>query len=167
MKSSKKDFVAETEELLEEAERLLIEVQETYATGVNPDTINALFRTIHTVKGISGLFGFKDIADFSHAFESLLDDLRLGRIEISEKVVRFLLSNTDALKKIFEDIEAERQHDVSGYMQALESFRNSAKESGGAGKVEDVLSQIDASVLKVLSEYEEHRLKTNIKEGRG
>ncbi len=157
MKSSKKDFIAETEELIAEAERLLLEVQETYATGINPDTINALFRTVHTVKGISGLFGFKDIADFSHAFESLLDDIRLGRIEISEEVVRFLFGNTDALKKIFEDIEADRQHDVSPYMQSIESFRNSLKEAGGGGKVEDILSQIDPSVLKVLSEYEEHR----------
>ncbi len=167
MKSSKKDFIAETEELIEEAERLLIEVQETHATGINPDTINALFRTIHTVKGISGLFGYKDIADFSHAFESLLDDIRLGRIDVSAEVVRFLFANTDALKRIFEDVEAERQHDVSGYIQGIESFRNSAKEGGGAGKVENVLSNIYASILKVLSEYEEHRLKTNIKEGKG
>lgn len=167
MKSSKKDFIAETEELIEEAERLLIEIQETYSSGVNPDTINGLFRTIHTVKGISGLFGFKDIADFSHAFESLLDDLRLGRIEVSAEVVRFLFSNIDALKKVFEDIEGDREHDMSGFVQGIESFRNSAKESGGTLKVEDILAQMDPSIIKVLSEYEEHRLKTNIKEGKG
>ena len=167
MKSSRKDFIAETEELIEEAERLLTEVQETYSSGVNPDTINALFRAVHTIKGISGLFGFKDIADFSHAFESLLDDIRLGGIGISEEVVRFLFSNTDAIKKVFEDIEVERPHDVSGYLKNIESFRKAAKESGGEGKPEDLLARIDPSILKVLSEYEEHRLKTNIKEGKG
>lgn len=167
MKSSKKDFIAEAEELVEEAERLLIEIQETRTAGVNPDTINALFRAIHTVKGISGLFGFKDIADFSHAFESLLDDIRLGRVEVSEEVVRFLFSNNDVLKKVMEDIENERDHDVSGHLQNIEAFRNAAKESGGSHKVEDILGQIDAAILKVLSEYEEHRLKTNIKEGKG
>ncbi|HWR58013.1 MAG TPA: chemotaxis protein CheA [Thermodesulfovibrionales bacterium] len=167
MKSSKKDFLAEVEELIEEAERLLVEVQETLASGVNPDTVNALFRTIHTVKGISGLFGFREVADFSHAFESLLDDIRLGRIEISEDAVRFLFSNTDILKKVIEDVEGEKEHDVSGYLKNIESFRNSAKEGGAAPKVEGVLGQIDESILKVLSEYEEHRLKTNIKEGKG
>lgn len=167
MKSSKKDFIAEAEELLEETERLLVEVQETHETGVNPDTINALFRAVHTVKGISGLFGFKEVADFSHAFESLLDDVRLGRIEISEELVRFLLSNTDALRKVIEDIDNEKEHDVSGYLKKIESFRNSAKGAGAAPKIQDIVGQIDESILKVLSEYEEHRLKTNIKEGKG
>jgi two-component system chemotaxis sensor kinase CheA len=167
MKSSKKDFIAEAGELIEEAERLLIEIQETHAKGINPDTINALFRTIHTVKGISGLFGFKDIAGFSHAFESLLDDIRLGRIEVGEDMVRFLFNNNDVLKKVIEDIENEREHDVSGYLKNIEVFRNAAKEPGASAKAGDVLGQIDPSILKVLSEYEEHRLKTNIKEGKG
>jgi len=167
MKSSKKDFIVEAEELIEEAERLLLEVQETYATGINPDTINALFRNIHTVKGISGLFGFKYIADFSHAFESLLDDVRMGRIEISEEVVRFLFSNIDLLKRMIEGIEEEKEQDVSGYLKGIESFRKSLKGSGGDQEVQESLGQIDSSILKVLSEFEEHRLKTNIKEGRG
>ena len=167
MKSSKKDFIVEAEELIEEAERLLLEVQETYATGINPDTINALFRNIHTVKGISGLFGFKYIADFSHSFESLLDDVRMGRIEVSEEVVRFLFSNIDLLKRMIEGIEEEKEQDVSGYLKGIESFRKSVKGSGGDQEVQQALGQIDASILKVLSEFEEHRLKTNIKEGRG
>jgi len=37
----KKEFIAEAEDLLEESQRLLIEIQETYASGLNPDTINA------------------------------------------------------------------------------------------------------------------------------
>lgn len=167
MKSSRKDFIAEAGELIEEAERLLIEIQETSATGINPDTINALFRAIHTVKGISGLFGFKEVADFSHAFESLLDDIRLGKIEVTQELVRFLFSNNDILRKVVEDIEGEREHDLSGHLKNIEAFRNSAKGPAGGEKVEEVLARIDTSVLKVLSEYEEHRLKTNIKEGKG
>ena len=167
MKSSQKDFIAEAGELIEEAERLLLEIQETHASGVNPDTINALFRTIHTVKGISGLFGFKDIADFSHAFESLLDDIRLGRVDVSDEAVRFLFSNSDVLKKVVDDIENEREHDLSGYVKGIEEFRNAAKGGGGEQKIEAALGQIDAAILKVLSEYEEHRLKTNIREGKG
>ncbi|HXX54333.1 MAG TPA: chemotaxis protein CheA [Thermodesulfovibrionales bacterium] len=167
MKSSKKDFIVEAEELLEEAERLLLEVQETYSSGTNPDTINALFRTIHTVKGISGLFGFKYIADFSHAFESLLDDVRMGRIEVSEEVVRFLFTHIDLLKQMIEGIEEEKERDVSGYLKGIEAFRNSIKGPGADHEVQESLRKIDASILKVLSEFEEHRLKTNIREGKG
>ncbi|HYA31815.1 MAG TPA: chemotaxis protein CheA [Thermodesulfovibrionales bacterium] len=167
MKSSKKDFVAEAGELIEEAERLLIEIQETSATGINPDTINALFRAVHTIKGISGLFGFRDVADFSHAFESLLDDLRLGRIEVTEELIRFLFSNSDILRNVIEDIEAEKEHDLSGPLKNIEAFRSATKGSEGGEKIEEVLARIDSAILKVLSEYEEHRLKANIRDGKG
>lgn len=168
MKSSKKDFIAEAEELIEEAERLLVEIQDTFSSGLNPDTVNALFRTIHTMKGLSGLFGYKGISEFSHSFESILDDLRLGKIEANEEVIRFLFRNIDTLKDVVKKISSEGREDldVEGVVKEIESFRKSVMGSSG-GKGEELLSRIDESILKVLSEYEEHRLKANIKEGKG
>lgn len=52
MKASKKEFIAEAEELLFESQQLILEIQETYKTALNPDTVNALFRSIHTLKGL-------------------------------------------------------------------------------------------------------------------
>ncbi|HET6516129.1 MAG TPA: chemotaxis protein CheA [Thermodesulfovibrionales bacterium] len=167
MKSSRKDFVAESGDLLEEGGRLLLEIQETSSAGVNPDTINALFRTFHTIKGICGLFGFKDIADFSHALESLLDDIRLGRIEISDDVVAFLFSNIDILKRTVEDIANDREYSVSDGQKELASFLESRKGGQESQKAADPFKSMDTSILKALSEYEEHRLKTNVKEGKG
>ncbi|MFN3396168.1 MAG: chemotaxis protein CheA [Thermodesulfovibrionales bacterium] len=168
MKSSKKDFIAEAEELIEEAERLLIEIQDTFENGVNPDTINALFRSIHTMKGLSGLFGYKGLSEFSHSFESILDDLRLGRIEINESAVQFLLKNMDILKAVIKKISTDgiEELDVEHLKKDIEGFRQLAM-SGSTKKGEDLLSRINESILKVLSEYEEHRLKTNIKDGKG
>lgn len=166
MKSSEKDFIAEVGELLEEAGNLLVEIQDTYAAGVNPDTVNALFRAIHTIKGISGLFGFNDIADSSHAFESLLDSIRLGKIELSDEVIRLLFTAIDALKRVIEDINNDRPYEISDCFREIESFIVSEKEKQEARKSEASLSGVDQSVLKVLSEYEEHRLKANIKEGK-
>lgn len=105
MKASRRDFILEAEELIEEAERLAIEIQENLAKGLNPDTVNALFRQIHTLKGLSGLFQLKSISDMSHVFEYLLDDLRLGRIDISEDVVEFILKNIDVLKALITNVE--------------------------------------------------------------
>lgn len=168
MKSSKKDFIAEAEELIEEAERLLVEIQDTFESGLNPDTINALFRSIHTMKGLSGLFGYKGLSEFSHSFESILDDLRLGRIEINESAIQFLFKNMDILKGVIKKISTEgiEDLDVERLTKDIEGFRQSAM-SDSTRKGEDLLSRIDESILKVLSEYEEHRLKTNIKDGKG
>jgi len=164
MSSSKQEFIAEAEDLLEESGRLILEIQDTYQTGLNPDTINALFRSIHTLKGLSGLFGHQGIADLSHALESLLDELRLGKVDISDDVVRFLFNNIDILRALIEGLGKDKEQDVSGHLKNIEVFRNSL---AGKTKGPDLKGLIDESLLMVLSEYEEYRLKANIQESKG
>ncbi|MCX5717331.1 MAG: chemotaxis protein CheA [Nitrospirae bacterium] len=163
MSSAREEFIAEASDLLEESGRLILEIQDTYQTGLNPDNINALFRCIHTIKGLSGLFEHQGISDLSHALESLLDGIRLGKIDISDEVVRFLFNNIDILRSLVEDLNKDKEQDVSGHLKNIEVFRNSLS---GKTKGPELKGVIDESMLMVLSEYEEHRLKTNIQEGK-
>lgn len=165
MSSAKEEFIAEASDLLEESGRLILEIQDTFQTGPNPDNINALFRSIHTLKGLSGLFEHQGISDLSHALESLLDGIRLGKIDISDEVVRFLFNNIDILRSLVEDLskDKDKEQDVSGHLKNIEVFRNSLS---GKTKGPELKGVIDESMLMVLSEYEEHRLKTNIQEGK-
>ncbi|MBI4698844.1 MAG: chemotaxis protein CheA [Nitrospirae bacterium] len=162
MKNSKKDFIVEAEEILENVNNALLELQNAF----NPDTLNSVFRAVHTLKGLSGLFGFKVITDLSHALESILDDLRLGKIDISDEVIGFIFTNMDVLKNLIAQVADDKEaDDVSDTIRAIEAFR---KEAGSKNKdisIEDI--GISPSVLKVLSGYEEHRLKSNVKEGHG
>ena len=165
MKSSKKEFIAEAEELIEESQRLILEIQDTFSTGLNPDTINALFRSMHTLKGVSGLFGLQGITNLSHSLETLMDDVRLGKIEVDERVVNFLFKNVDILKSIVDKLsQTDEEADSSGFVRDIEVFRDSLK--GGAG-LSAGGAVIDEAIMKVLSEYEEHRLKANVKGGKG
>lgn len=164
MKSSRKEFIAEAEDLIEESQRLILEIQDTFATGINPDTINALFRSMHTLKGVSGLFGLQGITNISHSLEALMDDVRLGKIEVGASVVNFLFKNLDVLKEIVDKLsQTDEEADTSGFIKDIEAFRESLKGKSGPASVEGMM---DESILKVLSEYEEHRLKANIKEGK-
>jgi len=165
MSSAKEDFIAEASDLLEESGRLILEIQDTFQTGTNPDTINALFRSIHTLKGLSGLFGHQGISDLSHALESLLDGIRLGKIDVTDEVVRFLFTNIDVLKMLVGELgkDKEKEQDVSEFLKNIETFRNSL---AGKGKEIELKGVIDESLLMVLSEYEEHRLKTNVQDGK-
>ena len=164
MKASKKEFIAETEDLLFESQQFILEIQDTFRTAVNPDTINALFRAMHTLKGLSGLFGSKGITDLSHALETLLDDIRLGKIDINEDTVGFLFRNLDVLKSAIDGIKEDKEQDLSKYMNDIKSFRASLKENVGGPDLQGI---IEDSILRVLSEYEEHRLKANLKNGNG
>ncbi len=164
MKASKKEFIAEAEDLLFECQQLILEIQDTFQTALNPDTINALFRSMHTLKGLSGLFGNRGITDLSHALESLLDELRLGRITVTDDVVSFLFENIDTLRSAVDEVKEDREQDLTESINGIKSFRGSLRESETGP---DIKGLIDDSIIKVLSEYEEHRLKANIKNGNG
>jgi two-component system chemotaxis sensor kinase CheA len=163
MTTSKKEFISEAEDLLESAQELTLELQESVEKGgINPDSVNALFRDMHTLKGLSGLFGLQGITELSHKLESLLDDLRLGKVEASEEFWEFLLDNIDVLKNLIKEDKGESVDDVSSQLNKIEEFTK------GAGTKESGISlegKIDDAILSVLSEYEEHRLKSNIQEG--
>ena len=164
MKASKKEFIAETEDLLFECRQLILEIQDTFQTALNPDTINALFRAMHTLKGLSGLFGSKGITELSHALEALLDDIRLGKINVNEDTVSFLFKNLDILKAAIDGIKEDKEQDLSKHVDEIKSFRSSLKENISGPELKGI---IDEAILRVLSEYEEHRLKANLKSGSG
>lgn len=163
MKASKKEFIAEAEDLLFESQQLILEIQETFQTFLNPDTINGLFRSMHTLKGLSGLFGNQGITNLSHSLESLLDDIRLGKIDVTDDVVQFLFKNLDVLRSAVESVKEDKEQDITEHIEDIKSFRESVKDSVSGPNIEGL---IDESIVKVLSEYEEHRLKTNIKDGK-
>ena len=164
MKASKKEFIAETEDLLFECRQFILEIQDTFQTALNPDTINALFRAMHTLKGLSGLFGSKGITELSHALEALLDDIRLGKINVNEDAVNFLFKNLDILKAAIDGIKEDKEQDLSRHIDEIKSFRSSLKENVSGPELKGI---IDEAILRVLSEYEEHRLKANLKGGSG
>jgi two-component system, chemotaxis family, sensor kinase CheA len=68
--------------------------------GGDQETLHAIFRAVHSIKGGAGAFGFGDLIAFSHVFESLLDSIRDGRIAGTPDVIQLLLRASDALGDI-------------------------------------------------------------------
>ncbi len=162
--SSKKEFIIEAEELLAEAENLLLNIQDSMEDEVNPDSLNALFRTIHTLKGISGLFGHEGLQEVCHDFENLLDDIRMGRIELKEDTLEFLFGRLDFLRRALKEISQGQEVEVKEEIQHIRDFRSCQKSGAADTGLEDI---IGTDLLKVLSEYEEHRLRENLKKNKG
>ena len=72
---SRDEFTGEAEELLDALSKDLSEF-EAQGTNVRPELINQIFREVHTLKGLAGMFGIADIAELSHTLEDMLDLLR-------------------------------------------------------------------------------------------
>ncbi|MGC1460504.1 MAG: chemotaxis protein CheA [Steroidobacteraceae bacterium] len=64
----------------------------------NPEAINSIFRVAHSIKGGSGMFSFTEVASFTHTLETVLDELRAGRMSATRPIIDLLLKSTDVLR---------------------------------------------------------------------
>jgi two-component system chemotaxis sensor kinase CheA len=68
--------------------------------------INAIFRAAHTIKGSSGLFSLDHIVAFTHVVESVLDQVRAGKLKIADQLVVLLLACCDHIASLVEGVAA-------------------------------------------------------------
>mgnify|MGYP000352453737 CR=1 FL=1 len=81
-------FFEECEDLLE----ALSEGLAAMAGGArDTETVNAVFRAVHSVKGGAGAFGLEDLIRFAHVFETVMDDIRSGKMALTDEVAKVLL----------------------------------------------------------------------------
>lgn len=90
----KQTFFDECSEALEQIESGLTDIREGNSSD---DTINAVFRSVHSVKGGAGIFGFDSLVNFAHVFETVLDAMRSGKLTATQDIVDVLLPANDAL----------------------------------------------------------------------
>ena len=90
-------FLEESFEGLELMESSLLTLEQ----GDN-DSIHAIFRAAHSIKGGAGTFGFDKVTDFTHEVETLLDEMRDGRRSVNQSDVNLLLKSVDCIKLLIE-----------------------------------------------------------------
>lgn len=69
------------------------------------DLLNKIFRSAHSIKGASGMFGFTAVAQFTHKIETLLDLLRNGQQVVTQPLADLLLRSTDCLKTLIDAVK--------------------------------------------------------------
>ncbi len=83
----------------EECSELLVELEEQFTAIEEGDhsseRMNAVFRAIHSVKGGAGAFGFEKLVEFAHSFETLLDFVRNGQVDLSAEVITLCIRSID------------------------------------------------------------------------
>lgn len=87
-------FFQECDELLGDLETGLLAIE---SGAADDETVNAVFRAVHSVKGGAGAFGLDALVRFAHVFETLLDEIRSGRKACDDVTVKTLLRASDVL----------------------------------------------------------------------
>lgn len=101
-------FKQEAEELLSEMEDIVLAIED------NPDdqdNVNRLFRAMHTIKGSGAMFGFDDIAAFTHHVETALDKVRSGVLGVSKELIDIVLASRDQISVMLDAASGGPQAD--------------------------------------------------------
>ena len=88
----------------------------------DPEAINTIFRAAHSIKGGSGTFGFTAVADFTHILETLLDEARDGKRELTEECIELLLKSCDCLRDMINRLQTKEDIDCSTSEQLIIAF---------------------------------------------
>ena len=164
------EFVSEAEEILERMRDDLSALAELCAGGreAPPELVNRLFRSAHSLKGLSGMFGFAALAELAHHLEDVLDRLRLGRSTLGPDGLALLDESVSlaaaGLEKIGRGEVAEALAEAMAELVGRIAAWGEARAASPEGPAPIPLPE---SLLRALTEYEESRLRESLRRGRG
>ncbi len=108
-------FFDESFEALDTMEAALLKLN---VGAPEPEIIGTIFRVAHSIKGGSATFGFAEVASFTHTCETLLDELRGNRMQVTRAITDLLLKSVDLMREMLravqhkQPIDAQRMADV-------------------------------------------------------
>jgi len=119
MSEYKEIFKAESEEHLQQLNEALLGLEQ------NPEDmeyINNMFRSAHTLKGMSATMGFNTIAQLTHEMENIMDMIRKSQMTLTEKIIAIQFECLDTLEVLVENIDNPDAVDVSTLQCKLHSI---------------------------------------------
>ncbi len=128
-------FIVESLESLETVEVSLIDLEQDAS---DPESINAIFRAFHTIKGVSSFLGFMRINRLAHRSENLLDMIRSGELIVNGDIIDVVLDSVDLLKRLIEGAQAGMENgspldiglDISDVVRRIEAIKSPEKAFG-------------------------------------
>ncbi|MDQ1197550.1 chemotaxis protein CheA [Agrobacterium sp. SORGH_AS 787] len=124
MNEIKEIFFQECEEQLAELESGLLKLNDG---DRDPETVNAVFRAVHSIKGGAGAFGLDELVAFAHVFETTLDCVRSNKLDPNQDVLKVMLKSADVLADLTNaarDGGSVEESRTRGLVKELEALAN-------------------------------------------
>jgi two-component system, chemotaxis family, sensor kinase CheA len=162
-----KDYLSEAEELLDS---LLADLDSLASSRGAADTnvINRAFRTVHSLKGLSGMMGLAEVQSLAHDFEDILDDLRLGQLALTEQTSVALQEAGAGLAALVGGAARGTisEKDFDKLRQLLAAIATKSRERTSKENGELASLNLSERERALLTEYEQHRIGENLRAGR-
>ena len=123
------EFLVESGENLDQLDQDLLALE---ADPADPQRLASVFRTVHTIKGNSGFFGFSKLGALAHSGEHLLGKLRDGKATLDDRVAGTLYSMVDAVRTILQSIETTGGEGDHDYRELSRTLASAAEQAAAA-----------------------------------
>ena len=162
------DVWGECEDLFSQARQTLATLKEPQPAHVVQASVNALFRTTHTLKGMAGMLGYSSFSRAAHRMEDIFDLMRKGRLRSTDSLTETLEAGMEALESGLASLRRgapEPEDYLHSLRRQLGELEAMARPSEGGTR--DLSSMLDISpeALKALSEYEKTRVTSLLMDG--
>lgn len=128
-------FLTESREHVSAINQWLLQLEKDGAAG-SAEPVSAIFRAVHTVKGMSATMGYNAVAELSHELETLLDRVRRGELAVNAELMDLLFRSADVLESAIEAAVAGGTVSTDDVMRRLRAF-GEARASVAMSAVKD------------------------------
>ncbi len=153
-------FLEESLEYLQNLNEYILELEKN---PEDKETINAIFRVAHTLKGMAGSMGFTDMGELTHNMENIFDKFKNGELSVTTEVINALFKCLDTLEKMVDNIQngSDEKIDTSELILMLKKLENNDVQDVQAVQAEENNSVMTKSDDE-LNEYEKDIVKEAI-----
>ncbi|MDX1945367.1 MAG: chemotaxis protein CheA [Pirellulaceae bacterium] len=120
------EFVVESQEGLAKVENQMLAI-EAAGANIDGDLVNAVFRTMHSIKGTAGFLGLARIGTLAHGLEEVLNNLRNREVVPTSELVTSVLRAADFMKGLIDAVETSGDADIEPFVAELQQFRPGAE----------------------------------------
>ena len=117
------NFRDEAIDLLRDLEASLLALQDRAA---EPEEVDGIFRSLHTIKGSGAMFGFSILADFTHHLENAFDAVRTGKLPLSRELIDLALEGVDHMRGLILNTGAGDRQPRQAHIDRLTKLIRSA-----------------------------------------
>jgi two-component system, chemotaxis family, sensor kinase CheA len=132
-------FYEEANGLLDQMEKEVLELEKT---PDNPELIDSAFRAMHTIKGVSGMYGFDFICEFTHCMESMYQAIRENKMKFDKEISDISLLSIDHIRKLLADERLSDPINHNNHNQLINDITIILKKSSGNVKEKPVEQNI-------------------------
>ena len=134
------DFEALKDTFFEEADERLAELETELSRilveGPDSEGLNAIFRTAHSIKAGAAAFKFKQLVEFAHIFEAVLDLLRSSQLHADENILKLMMEAGDVLADLVDAARDNRQVDNTSFINVQNKLSHLMKDDQETSSLE-------------------------------